>query len=826
MKKRKPVKKVQAKKSKKSQANRSEHPQVIISPMPNVLPLLPAKDLVAFPSVMMSLYVGRAASVRAVEQAMNGDKLIFIVAQQNIETEDPTSDDLYRVGVVANIVRTLKLPDGRYKVLMQGIMRAKVIRISQNDMIMTAKIQPLPPPDLVELSVEDEVVMSRIRENLQVLVQYEHLPEEMLLVTEEIAEPGVLADVILAHYKLETQHAQAILEELDPLKRLRFTDSIITDDLNQFMLSEKIRDKTRDELSKGQREYYLREQIKQIQRELGDVDTTSDDLATLKQAIVKANLPKQAKDESFKQLGRLERMSVESSEYALLRTYLDWIVELPWSKSTKDRLDLKLATKILDEDHYGLEKVKERIIEYLSVRKLNKDSKGPILCFVGPPGVGKTSLGRSIARSLNRNFFRMSLGGVRDEAEIRGHRRTYVGAMPGRVVQGLKQAQSKNCVFVLDELDKVGADFRGDPASALLEVLDPQQNKEFQDHYLNMSFDLSEITFIATANTIDTIPDALLDRLEVIYISGYTTEEKINIAKRFLVPRQLKEHGLEKMHIKFDDAALLFLVERYTREAGVRNLEREIGALCRKLARQFAEQKKKTTRITVDFINTALGVTKYDPEVTDIKDQIGVVNGLAWTLAGGEVMPVEASLAKGSGHLNLTGQLGSVMQESAQAAVFYARSNARLLGLDPDFHQKNDIHIHVPGGATPKDGPSAGVAIAIALVSSLSGRQVSKDVAMTGEITLRGNVLPIGGLKEKALAALRYGIRKVVIPFENIKDLEEIPKEQREKLKFIPVKHISEVLEIALLGPKPKPSLGGRGKSKRRIKPIRSSMNV
>jgi len=789
----------------------SAGPAQYVAKLPNVLPVLPAKDMVAFPSVMMSLYVGRQASVSAVEQAMEGDRLIFIVAQRNQETEDPGKDDLYRVGVVANVVRTLKLPDGRCKVLLQGIVRAEASRFTGGDP-MVAKIKPLGVPERYELSAEDEVIINRIRENLQVLVEHEHLPEEMLLVTEELQDPGVLADVVLAHYKLDPAFAQGVLEELDPVKRLKTTDQVITDDLNQFLLSEKIRDKARDELSKGQREYYLREQIKQIQRELGEGESASEDLAALRQALDKATLPKHALEEVSRQLKRLERMPMESGEYSMLRTYLEWFADLPWGARTKDRLDLDFARDVLDEDHFGLEKVKERILEYLSVRKLNKDSRGPILCFVGPPGVGKTSLGKSIARSLNRKFFRMSLGGVRDEAEIRGHRRTYVGALPGRVLQGMKQAASKNSVFLLDELDKIGADFRGDPAAALLEVLDPAQNNEFRDHYLGVHFDLSEVMFIATANTLDTIPEALLDRLEVIFISGYTTEEKVSISQRYLFPRQIRENGLGKFKFTVTPAAIEFLIERYTREAGVRNLEREVGTLCRKIAREHAEGGKPPKTVTPEIVGKLLGPTKFDPESDDFKDTIGLARGLAWTVHGGEVMPIEVSTAKGSGQLALTGQLGSVMQESAQAALFYARSNANSLGLDLDFHQKFDIHVHVPNGATPKDGPSAGVTIATALVSALSHRKISKEIAMTGEITLRGNVLPVGGLKEKALAALRHGITKVIIPFENIKDLEEIPKEQREKIKFVPVKHISEVLAIALMGTQRK----ARGRMRRR----------
>lgn len=766
---------------------------------PQILPVLPAKDIVAFPAVMMSLHVGRAQSVRAVEVSMKRDKLLFIVAQQDPEKEDPRSEELHTIGVIANVVRTLQAPDGRHKVLLQGLARARAVEYFPGEEYLSARIEAI-PSDTCKMTAGDEVIVNRVRENLQILVEYEHLPEEMLLVTEEIEDPGVLADVIIAHYKLDPHQAQSVLEETDSLKRLRKTDTIISDDLKQFLISEQIRDRARDEMTKGQREFYLREQIRQIQRELGDEDGVSSDVSELKARIRAAELPEHAHAEAMKQIGRLERMQMESSEYPLLRTYVEWIADLPWSKVSSDKLNLKAAQKILNQDHFGLEKIKERILEYLSVRKLNPQSKGPILCFVGPPGVGKTSLGMSIAKALGRKFHRVSLGGVRDEAEIRGHRRTYIGALPGCIIQGLKQTGSRNPVFVLDELDKVGSDFRGDPASALLEVLDPQQNKDFMDHYLNIKFDLSHVLFIATANIMDTVPPALNDRLEVIFLSGYTTEEKEKIAQRFLIPRQLKENGLEKLKIRFDRKTILYLIERYTSEAGVRNLEREIGSLCRKLARKYTERKRVGKVVEPSLVQELLGPTKFDADLDDRKDAIGLARGLAWTMHGGEVMPVEVSIAKGKGNLNLTGQLGSVMQESAKAAVSYARSNAEALGLDHNFYEKLDIHIHVPGGATPKDGPSAGITIATALVSALARRRVRWNIAMTGEITLRGGVMKVGGLKEKALAALRHGIEKVIIPYENIKDLEEVPKEQRAKIKFIPVKHVSEVLQMALVG--------------------------
>ena len=796
----------------------------VMADLPDRLPVLPARDIVAFPSVMMSLYVGRALTINAIEAAMAGERLIFIVTQKEEAVESPGTEDLYEIGVIANIVRTLKMSDGGYKVLMQGLERARLDKLESEKDYLVAKVTPLATPEDVVITADDQAVIQGIRENLQVLVENDHLAEEMLLVTEEIEDPGVLADVIVAHYKLDVAKAQSMLEQLDPAARLRMTEKMVKDDLNQFVLSQKIQGQAQEEMTKGQREYYLREQLRQIHKELGENESPIDDLEQLKEALAKAKLPEQAAAEAKKQYGRLERMSQESSEYALLRTYLEWLADLPWAKESKDQLNLKQAKVILDEDHFGLDKSKDRILEYLSVRKLKSDSKGPILCFVGPPGVGKTSLGRSIARALGREFVRMSLGGVRDEAEIRGHRRTYVGALPGRIIQGLKQAATKNPVFLLDELDKVGADFRGDPASALLEVLDPHQNSDFRDHYLNVPFDLSDVLWIATANILDTIPEPLLDRLEIIHISGYTTEEKLKICQRFLVPRQMEENGLGGKKITFDESALLFLIERYTREAGVRNLEREVGSLCRKLAREFAEKGTFRKKVTEAVVREFLGTTKYDPELDEREDLVGMARGLAWTMHGGEMLPIETSIAKGSGKLTLTGSLGNVMQESAQAAMFYARANAELLGIDPKFMNKYDIHIHVPGGATPKDGPSAGITMVAALVSALSGRKISKDVAMTGEITLRGNVLPIGGLKEKALAALRYGIKNVMIPHENLKDLDDIPKEQRDEINFVPVKHVSEVLDFVLLGKKSGPlSISKPRISPRRRKPTLSA---
>ncbi|RME57411.1 MAG: endopeptidase La [Candidatus Dadabacteria bacterium] len=718
----------------------------------------------------------------------------------------------------------VQMPDGSSKVVIQGNIRAKPSQIKEEKNFITALAEVVPPPPKIKLTAEDESIINRIKENIQVLIQYEHFPEELMLVVEETADPGVFADIIIANCRLEVPLAQKALEELDPLKRLRLADEVVTNELKKFVVGERIRALAIDELAKDQREYYLREQIKQIKKELGeDEDAFREELSELKKSLEKAKLPASAKKEAEKQLKRLERMHVETAEYSLIRTYLEWLSELPWAKRSRESLDLKEAYNILEEDHYGLEKVKERVLEFLSVRKLNKNSKGSILCFVGPPGVGKTSLGRSIARALNRKFFRMSVGGIRDEAEIRGHRRTYVGALPGRLIQGLKQIGVKNPVFMLDELDKVGTDFRGDPSSALLEALDPEQNKNFVDHYLGVPFDLSEVFFIATANTTDTIPSALLDRLEVIRISGYTREEKIAIAQKYLFPEAVKEVALEKEKIAIGKQVLGYIIDNYTREAGVRELKRKLKNLCRKLARLKAEGKLLPKRITIAFVRQSLGVEIYHKEAADLVDEVGVVNALAWTPYGGELMPIEVSTAEGKGELILTGQLGNVMQESAKAALFYCRANAEKLGIDPHFYRNVDIHIHAPGGAIPKDGPSAGVALTIALASALSQRPVSKQVAVTGEVTLRGKVLAVGGIKEKALAALRGEIFKVIIPYNNIRDLQEIPAEQRKKIKFIPVKNVDEALQITLKPPIPSSKTKKKERAKKTTKGIRKS---
>ena len=786
--------------AKKNQVE-EESPEDYTVEIPDRLMVLASNEMVAFPSVVMSVYLTRASNIDAINECYeNYGGVFFAVAQRDLETEEPKKKDLYTVGVAAQLSKVIELSDGRVRIIFQGLIRARAKKYEKEDGLFVTDIEPLPLEE-VETTAKHETLLNRIKENIQVLVEYEYLPEDILLVGEEDAEIGVYVDTILAHYQFDIPTAQEALEELDSTARLELADSLITDDLTQVLVSEEIKDRARDELSKGQKEYFLREQIKLLHQELGDTENSEEELVELIEALDKAKLPKDAREEADKQLKRLKRMHQENSEWSLLRTYLEWIADLPWAKKSRDRLDIPKAKEVLDQEHHGLEKVKDRILEYLSVRKLRKsNSRGEILCLVGPPGVGKTSLGKSIASALGRKFVRISLGGMRDEAEIRGHRRTYVGALPGRIIQGLKQAGTRNPVIVLDELDKIGSDFRGDPAAALLEVLDPAQNKHFRDYYLNIDFDLSDVMFVATANTLDTIPDALLDRLEVLRIPGYTRKEKQRIAQKHLIPKVLSDLGLEDRKLTFDAQGLEILIENYTREAGVRNLEREIASLYRKIARKIAEGEKSIPKkVTEQLVRDLLGPSKYTPEDDERKDLVGFVRGLAWTIYGGEMLAIEASIAPGTGSLYLTGQLGDVMQESAKAALFYARANSANLGLEPDFHKARDIHIHVPAGATPKDGPSAGVTIATALVSALSNRRVSKDIAMTGEITLRGRVLPVGGIKEKALAALRYGITKVIIPFENIRDLEEIPKEQREAIKFIPVKHIAEVLEISFV---------------------------
>ena len=772
--------------------------------IPEVLPLLPVRDIVVFSYMVLPLFVGRERSVRAVDGAMGKDHLLLLATQRDSSVENPKPDEIYNVGTIATILRMLKLPDGRAKLLVQGIAKAKIKEFIETEPCYTVRIEKIEEGQAREIDIEMEALMRNICEQGEKILEFRgELTTDVSAILRSIDDPIRLSDLAASNLRLKTADAQKLLEESDARERLRRVNDLLSRELEVSSMQAKIRSHARDEISKTQREYFLREEMRAIHRELGDMDDRVQEIAEYNEKIKKAKLPRKGEGEAKKQLKRLEQMHPDAAEASIVRTYLDWLVELPWRKSTKDLLDIKRAQAVLDGDHYDLDKIKDRILEYLSVRKLNKHMKGPILCFVGPPGVGKTSLGRSIAKAMGRRFFRISLGGVRDEAEIRGHRRTYVGALPGRIIQGLKQCRTNNPVFMMDEVDKIGADFRGDPSSALLEVLDPEQNHSFSDHYLNLPFDLSRVLFITTANQVDTIPSALRDRMEVIELAGYTEEEKMAIAQQFLIPRQLKENGITAERIRLGPKAMRKIICEYTQEAGLRNLERELGTICRKVARRVAEGESGPFSITQANLHRFLGVPKYLPEMEQEFHEVGVATGLAWTQSGGETLYVEATAMGGKGELTLTGQLGEVMQESARAAFTYARANAKDWGIAPDFHQDTDIHIHVPSGAIPKDGPSAGVTMVTALVSVLSGRPISRDVAMTGEISLRGRVLPIGGLKDKALAALRAKIPKVIIPEKNEKDLIEIPPNMRRRLTFIPVSHVSEVLKRSL-HPKPK----------------------
>ncbi|MEK7698270.1 MAG: endopeptidase La [Nitrospirota bacterium] len=767
--------------------------------IPTLLPILPVRDIVIFPYMILPLFVGREVSIKAIEHALASNKMVLLITQKDVNVETPSTDDLYTMGTAGTILRTLKLPDGRLKILVQGLAKAKILKFTQTDPFYIGEIEKVVDEKLPELTIEIEALMRSIKEQMDKSVSLGKslLPDVMVLI-ENIDDPGKLADLVASNLSLKAEQAQEILEITDPGLRLKKISEILNREVELLIVQQKIQSDAKGEIDKTQREYFLREQLKAIQKELGEIDERTEESHELKKKIEDAKMPEKVEKEAMKQLKRLEKMHPDSAESGTIRTYIDWLNELPWSKSTKDNINLKAAKKVLDEDHYDLERVKERILEYLGVRKLKEKMKGPILCFVGPPGVGKTSLGKSIARALGREFFRMSLGGMRDEAEIRGHRRTYVGAMPGRIIQGIKTAGKNNPVFMLDEVDKMGMDFRGDPASALLEVLDPEQNFAFADHYLGVPFDLSKVMFITTANLIDPIPTPLRDRMETIYLSGYTAEEKLGIARKFLIPKQLNEHGITGKILKINDSAILQIISHYTREAGVRNLEREIANLCRKVARKIAEGKDKRYRILAGNLSKYLGVPKFLPEEEIEKDEIGVATGLAWTEAGGDIIYIEATIMKGKGHLTLTGHLGDVMKESAHAALSYIRSKAKTLGINNDIFSKNDIHIHVPAGATPKDGPSAGITMATALASAFTSKPVKKSIAMTGEVTLRGRVLPIGGLKEKALAAKRMGINKIIIPKRNKKDIEDIPKYIKKDMEFIFAETMDDVLKNAL----------------------------
>ncbi len=767
--------------------------------LPDRLPVLPVRDVVIFNYTILPLFVGRESSMHAVDAALNGNRYLLVLTQKDEHVDNPGPEDLHPVGTVVMIMRMLKLPDGRLKLLVQGVSRAQAMAFSVDKPYLEAEIQALPEREELASGIELEAMMRAAREQTEKILNFRGMSSpDIMNVLMGIDHPGRLADLIASNLRLKLDEAQALLETLDPVERLRMVNVHLAKEAEVASMQAHIQETAREGMDKAQRDYYLREQLKAIRKELGEnAPGEEDDLGELIEALNKADLPEEARKEADKQLRRLQSMHTESSEAGVVRTYLEWLAELPWNKISRDRLNIVKAAKILDEDHYGLEKVKDRILEFLSVKKLNPKSKGPILCFVGPPGVGKTSLGRSIASALGRTFQRMSLGGMRDEAEIRGHRRTYVGALPGRIIQGLKQAGTRNPVFMLDEVDKLGADFRGDPSSALLEVLDPEQNFSFSDHYLTLPFDLSKVMFICTANHLDTIPRPLLDRMEVIRIPGYTMQEKLGIAERYLVARQAKENGLKKDEIVFPAEVLQKVIEEYTREAGVRNLEREIGSLCRKIARRKAEGAKGPFTVTPALVAELLGAPRFQDEDIDAVPLPGLAVGLAWTPAGGEVLNVEVSTMQGKGGVTLTGQLGDVMKESAQAAVSYARSHAEALNIDPEFSTNRDIHIHVPAGATPKDGPSAGVTLATALVSSLTNRAVRPKLCMTGEVTLRGRVLPVGGIKEKILAAVARGMTDVLIPKRNIKDLEDIPAELLARISVHPVETLDEVFARA-----------------------------
>lgn len=767
--------------------------------IPDTLPVLPVRDIVIFPYMILPLFVGRDMSIKAIDHALNTNRMVMLITQKDLNVENPTNEDLFSVGTVGIIMRMLKLPDGRVKVLVQGLSKARVLEFTQKEPFYLSTIEKISDEKIEEMTIEIEAIVRTVKEQLDKIVSLgKTILPDIMVVAENLDNPGRLADLVSSNIGLKTELAQEILEISDPVLRLKKISDILGREIELLLVQQKIQTEARGEIDKTQRDYFLREQLKAIQKELGDIDERAEEVKEFKKKIEDAKMPEKVLKEAEKQLRRIEKMHPDSAEAATVRTYLEWMVEVPWSKSTKDNLDIKSAERVLNKDHYDLEKVKERILEYLSVRKLKAKMKGPILCFIGPPGVGKTSLGKSIAKSLGREFARMSLGGVRDEAEIRGHRRTYVGALPGRIIQGIKQAGTNNPVFMLDEIDKIGMDFRGDPSSALLEVLDPEQNNAFVDHYLGVPFDLSRVMFITTGNRVDTVPGPLRDRMEIIYLSGYTAEEKLGIAENYLFPKQLDEHGITKKVLKITDSALLQLISQYTREAGVRNLEREIANLCRKVAKKIAEGATKKFAVTTRNLHKYLGVPKYLPEEEMEKDETGVATGLAWTEAGGDIIYIEATTMKGKGSLTLTGQLGDVMKESAHAALSYVRSRAKSLGINDDIFAKTDMHIHVPAGAIPKDGPSAGITMATSIASALTGRPVYKSVAMTGEVTLRGRVLPIGGLKEKTLAAKRVGIKRVIIPSRNKKDLEDIPKYIKKDMEFIFADTMDDVLKVAL----------------------------
>jgi len=776
--------------------------KIVFSP-PEVLPIMALRNTVLFPNHVIPIYIGRPKSLKLIESLTEENRKIMVVAQKEGSIDDPTPDDLYEWGTVALVLKVFDMPDGSKSAIVQGLERGKVEEYIGEEPYFVGKVARV--QEIYKPSIEVDAMVANLRQIFAKLVKVApYLTDEHAQILTNIQHPGRLVDRAIGLMNIPVAEKQEVLEEVDVRDRLEKATVIVNKEIQRIELGEMIQSEVQDEISKAQREYFLREQLKAIKKELGEDETTLE-LKELEEKIEKSKMTEEARKVAKKELDRLQKIPPSSPEYTVSRTYLDWLVDLPWGIYTEDNVDIKRAREILDEDHYGLEKVKSRIIEYLAVRKLKKEVekedvvKGPILCFVGPPGVGKTSMGKSIARAMGRKFVRISLGGVHDEAEIRGHRRTYIGALPGRIIQGIKKAGSGNPIFMLDEIDKVGADFRGDPSSALLEVLDPEQNNSFSDHYLEVSYDLSKVMFIATANIVDTILPALRDRMEILEFPGYIEEEKVQIAKRFLVPKQLKEHGLSKVSVEFEDDAIKHIIRSYTREAGVRNLEREIANICRKIATEYAEKRRRRKFvITREEVRKYLGPERYIFDFAERVSKPGIAVGLAWTAVGGDILFIEATSMRGSGKLHLTGQLGDVMKESAEAAMSYIKSNARDLGIDESIFPNIDIHVHVPAGAIPKDGPSAGVTILTAIYSLLKKKKVKNNLAMTGEITLRGAVLPVGGIKEKVLAAHRAGLRRVILPEQNRKDIVEIPREIKKDMRFDFVKEMSEVLELAV----------------------------
>lgn len=764
-----------------------------------VLPLLPLRGLTVFPYMILHFDVGRTKSIKALEDAMINNQLIFLVAQRDAKNDSPGEEDIYSVGTISKVKQLLKLPGDTIRVLVEGVSRAEVCEFTQTEPFFMAEVSEKICVPNEEIKIEIEALKRKVMSTFEEYAKLSSkINTDIILSVTSIEEPGQLADVITSNLILKVEQKQEILDEFLPEERLEKLLKVLLREIEILEVEKSISAKVRKQIDKMQKEYYLREQLKVIQSELGEKEGIAGEVEEYREKMKEAQFPEEVVKKANKEIDRLAKMSSGSAESSVIRTYLDWIFDLPWNKKTEELIDLQRAEEILNEDHFGLEKVKERILEFLAVRKLKNDLKGPIICLVGPPGVGKTSIAKSVARALNRNYVRMSLGGVKDESEIRGHRRTYVGAMPGRIITSIKQAGSNNPLILLDEIDKMSSDFRGDPSSAMLEVLDGEQNHAFRDHYMELPFDLTDVMFLTTANNLDTIPRPLLDRMEIIYISGYTEEEKVNIATRYLFPKQIEAHGLVKSNLKVDEQAVRDIVNYYTREAGVRNLERQIAMTCRKTARKLVSSGKKSFKLTAGSVEKLLGAKKYRYDMANEKDEIGIARGLAWTPVGGDTLSIEVTIMEGSGMLELTGQLGDVMKESARTAMSFIRSRAEQFNIDKDFHNKFDIHIHVPEGAVPKDGPSAGITLATAMISALSGTPVKRNVAMTGEITLRGRILPIGGLKEKVLAAHRAGITTIICPLDNKNDLEEIPENVRKKLKFVLASEMDTVLSTAL----------------------------